>query len=116
MFTACRFVSNSVEYFQKYLVLLPVNFFQLIKNKFSQFKTQSVKKIRAVVFFNQSPAFHKIFVNRRQLIQIAYEYHLQTPKRHVSRRAVEPQEFIQAIEQISPHHRDFVDNDGIELL
>jgi len=52
----------------------------------------------------------------RELIEIADEDHLHAAKRLFLLRAVEPQKFIHAIQQISPHHRNFVDNNCCEFF
>jgi len=54
--------------------------------------------------------------NRRQLIQIADKNHLYAAEGPFFMRAVETKEFIDAIQQIGAHHRNFIDHDRGQFL
>ena len=54
--------------------------------------------------------------NRRQLVEISDEDHLHAAKGQRLVRAVQAQEFIHAVEEIRPHHGDFIDEDRFQLL
>ena len=54
--------------------------------------------------------------NRWQLIEIADEDHLHTAKGAFGIGTVQTQKFINTVEQISPHHGYFINDDGRQLF
>ena len=54
--------------------------------------------------------------DRRQLVEISDEDHLHAAEGQRLVRAVQAQEFIHTVEEISPHHGDLINEDRFQLL
>ncbi len=110
-------VPNGVQQLDEVLLGLTVDLFQL-----DEFHCECLfpehlcrEEIRRLVTVGEYLPFGRCD-NRWKLIEVADKDHLDTPEPLLAVGAVEAHEFLHAVEQIGPYHRDLVDNDGVELL
>ena len=106
---------DGLQHRDKGWVLLPVHMRQFHHPQGQGLHRPGIKEIRAAIIGGK----HRRIVGRhhgRQLIEIPDEQHLDAAKRPGRPRPVQPQEHIHAIQEISAHHGDFIDDDGVKLL
>ncbi len=69
---------------------------------------------RIIPSFKNLPFF--CFNHRGKLIKVANKNHLFSTKRLFRFTAIKTQKFIHTIQEVSPYHRNFINNDGIHFL
>ncbi len=109
-------VADGVEQGDEAGVGLAIDFFELDEFQAEGIpqKTVGGEEVRRFVMEGEEGFFHS-GDDRRQLVEIADEDQLQAAERPAGLRTVQAEEFFDAIEKIGPDHRDFVDDDGVEL-
>ena len=93
---------------------MPVDFLELQDLVFETFKRFRPEEIRRLINRPEYPSFIAAD-NRRELIKVAKQHHLHSAERHGRFGTVQAQEHVDAVEKISPHHGNFVDDQRFEF-
>ena len=110
-------VPDGVEKTDEIFIGLAVDFFELHEFHFKLRVRKNLggKEVRGFILKAEEGFFGR-GDHRRELIEVADKNHLDPAEGFFRLPAVEAKEFFHTVQEVGPHHGDFVDDDGFQLF